>query len=128
MIRTGLAGLLRFPRHPPQALPAQAITAVDRHRQPHRFLSAPAWSGQVAGKFRAAAGAGDAARDCERNVLTIRHDYLVIPSISAVSSALKLHPIALTFASICSTRVAPAMTLATCGREASHEKASSSML
>ena len=54
--------------------------------------------------------------------------YFVIPSISAISPALNVQPIAFTFCSTCSTRVAPAMTLATCGREASHEKASSSRL
>ena len=52
--------------------------------------------------------------------------YFVIPSTSASSSALKLQPIAFTFCSTCSTRVAPAMTLDTCGRDASQENASSS--
>src|SRR6266404_1623997 len=50
----------------------------------------------------------------------------VILSISARSSALSAQSIALTFCSTCSTRVAPAITLATCGREASQENASSS--
>ena len=54
--------------------------------------------------------------------------HFVIPSISAISSALSVQPIAFTFCSTCSTRVAPAMTLETCGRAASQEKASSSML
>ena len=40
----------------------------------------------------------------------------------------QLQPIAFTFCSTCSTRVAPAMTLETCGREASQENASSSMV
>ncbi len=53
--------------------------------------------------------------------------YFVISSISAISSALSVQPIALTFCSTCSTRVAPAITLETCGRAASQEKASSSM-
>src|SRR5438445_8867792 len=52
----------------------------------------------------------------------------VILSISARSSALSCQPIALTFCSICSSRVAPAITLETCGRDASQENASSSML
>ena len=53
-------------------------------------------------------------------------NYFVIVSISASSSADSFHSIALTFCSTCSGRVAPAMTLETCGCEASHEKASSS--
>ena len=54
--------------------------------------------------------------------------YFVILSISAISSALSAQPIAFTFCSTCSTRVAPAMTLETCGRDASQENASSSMV
>src|SRR4051795_2818435 len=53
---------------------------------------------------------------------------MVILSISASSSTLSAQSIALTFCSTCSTRVAPAITLETCGREASHENASSSMV
>ena len=53
------------------------------------------------------------------------HAYaVVILSISARSSLLSAQPAAFTLASICSGRVAPAMTLATVGRAASHEKAS----
>jgi len=52
----------------------------------------------------------------------------VILSISAVSSALSVQPVAFTFASICSGLVAPAMMLPTVGRAASQENASSSML
>src|SRR6185312_7197095 len=52
--------------------------------------------------------------------------YFVISSISAMSSALSVQDTAFTFCSTCSTRVAPAMTLATCGCAASQEKASSS--
>jgi len=40
--------------------------------------------------------------------------FVVTLSISAISSAFRLQPIALTFCSTCSTRVAPAITLATC--------------
>jgi hypothetical protein len=46
----------------PQALPAQAILAIDRHRQARGFLGAPARSRRAAGEFRAAAGTGEAAR------------------------------------------------------------------
>jgi len=52
----------------------------------------------------------------------------VILSISAMSSALSSHETAFTFCSTCSTRVAPAITLDTCGRAASQENASSSMV
>jgi hypothetical protein len=48
-------------RHLPQAIPAQAIAAVDRHRQAGGFLVAPAWPCQAAGEFRSAAGTGEAA-------------------------------------------------------------------
>jgi hypothetical protein len=48
--------------HLPQAIPAQAIAAVERHRQPCNFLGAPAWSRQAAGEFCSAAGASEAAR------------------------------------------------------------------
>jgi hypothetical protein len=52
----------------------------------------------------------------------------VIPSISANPSALSVQSMAFKFCSTCSTRVAPAMTLDTCGRDASHDNASSSMV
>src|SRR5579884_826906 len=52
----------------------------------------------------------------------------VIRSTSAISSAESSQFTALTFASTCSGRVAPAITLATAGRAASQENASSSML
>jgi hypothetical protein len=48
-------------RHLPQAIPAQAIAAIDRHRQADGFLGAPAWPCQTAGEFRSAAGTGEAA-------------------------------------------------------------------
>jgi hypothetical protein len=49
-------------RRLPQTIPAQAILAVIRHRQPGGFLGAPAWTRQAAGEFRSASGAGEAAR------------------------------------------------------------------
>ena len=42
-----------------QAFAAQAILAVERHRQPHVFVSAPARSRQRAGEFRSAPRTGD---------------------------------------------------------------------
>jgi hypothetical protein len=45
-----------------QAIAAQAIAAVDRHRQFYGFLGAPARAGQAARKFRPAPGTGEAAR------------------------------------------------------------------
>jgi hypothetical protein len=50
-------------RHLPQAIPAQAILARNRHRQASGFLGAPARSRQVAGELRSATGTGKAARD-----------------------------------------------------------------
>src|SRR3954453_5187735 len=51
--------------------------------------------------------------------------FAVILSISAMSSGLSTQSAAFTLASICSGLVAPAMMLATVGRAASHENASS---
>jgi len=48
--------------HLPQAIAAQAIAAIDRHRQDGGFLGAPARSRQAAGEFRSAAGASQPAR------------------------------------------------------------------
>jgi hypothetical protein len=45
-----------------QAIAAQAIAAVDRHRQDGVFLGTPARSRDVAGEFRSASGTGEAAR------------------------------------------------------------------
>ena len=45
-----------------QTLPAQAILALDRHRQLCRLLGAPAIAREVAAEFGAAAGTGEAAR------------------------------------------------------------------
>jgi hypothetical protein len=53
---------MRRCRRLPQALPAQAISAIRRHRQLDGFLGAPAGARQAAGEFRAAADAGEAAR------------------------------------------------------------------
>src|SRR4030081_1178850 len=50
-----------YVRHLPQAIPAQAIAAIDRHRQTRDFLGAPAWPWQAAGEFRSASGTGEAA-------------------------------------------------------------------
>jgi hypothetical protein len=46
----------------PQAIPAQAILAGDRHRQLYGLLGAPARACRIAGEFRSAAGTGKAAR------------------------------------------------------------------
>jgi len=52
--RTTGGGWLRF-SHLPQAIAAQAIAAIDGHRQPRGFLVAPTRSRKVAGEFPAAA-------------------------------------------------------------------------
>ncbi|MEY9182250.1 hypothetical protein ABIA41_003685 [Bradyrhizobium sp. USDA 313] len=70
-------------------------------------------------------GGADGGARCE--VARRRAQPRVILSISAISSALSFQAIAFTFSSTCSTRVAPAITLDTCGRAASQEKASSSI-
>jgi hypothetical protein len=49
-------------RHLSQAVAAQAIAAIERHRQPPGFLGAPARPGQAAREFRSAAGTSEAAR------------------------------------------------------------------
>jgi hypothetical protein len=46
----------------PQAIAAQAILAIDRHRQARNFLGAPARPRQAAGEFRSAPGTGKASR------------------------------------------------------------------
>jgi len=46
----------------PQAIAAQAIAAIWRHRQPRHFLGAPARSREAAGEFRSAAGTSQPAR------------------------------------------------------------------
>jgi hypothetical protein len=51
-----------FGRRLPQAIAAQAIPAVDRHRQDECFLGAPARPRDIAGEFRSASGTGEAAR------------------------------------------------------------------
>jgi hypothetical protein len=51
-----------FSRCLAQAIAAQAIPAVDRHRQDCGFLGTPAGSRDVAGEFRSASGTGEAAR------------------------------------------------------------------
>jgi hypothetical protein len=48
--------------HLPQAIAAQAIAAIERHRQPRHFLDAPARFRQAAGEFRSAAGTSEPAR------------------------------------------------------------------
>jgi len=48
-------------RHLPQAIPAQAILAINRFRQPRAFLRAPARSVKAAGEFRSAHGTGEAS-------------------------------------------------------------------
>jgi hypothetical protein len=45
-----------------QTIRAQAVLAVERHRQPRGFLGAPARSRQAAGEFRSASGTAQAAR------------------------------------------------------------------
>jgi len=50
-------------RHLPQAIPAQAIAAIEGHRQAGGFLGAPARPRQAAGEFRSAAGTSQPARD-----------------------------------------------------------------
>jgi hypothetical protein len=45
-----------------QTIPAQAIPAIERHRQAGGFLGAPARPRQAAGEFRSAAGTAKAAR------------------------------------------------------------------
>jgi hypothetical protein len=51
-----------FRRRLPQAIAAQAIAAVGRHRQDEGLLGAPAGSPDVAGERRSASGTGEAAR------------------------------------------------------------------
>jgi len=46
----------------PQAIAAQAVFAIERHREAKAFVCAPAGSGEGAGEFGAAARAGEAAR------------------------------------------------------------------
>jgi hypothetical protein len=48
-------------RHLPQAIPAQAIAAIEWHRQAGGFLGAPARPRQAAGEFRSAAGTSQPA-------------------------------------------------------------------
>src|ERR1700760_1139386 len=84
----------------------------------------------VTGEWRRRGGQqGHHGHDDERFHATphLRQPF-VIASMAAISSALKAQSIVFTFCSTCSTRVAPAITLDTCGRDASQEKASSSML
>jgi hypothetical protein len=52
-----------YVRHLPQAIPAQAIAALNRHRQPRGFLGAPARPCRAAGEFRSATGTSEAARN-----------------------------------------------------------------
>ena len=49
-------------RRLPQALPAQAILALQRHRQLGCFLRAPAGAREIAAEFGAAARADEATR------------------------------------------------------------------
>jgi hypothetical protein len=44
-----------------QTIAAQAVLAVERHRQPRGFLGAPAWPRKAAGELRSASGTGEAA-------------------------------------------------------------------
>jgi hypothetical protein len=48
-------------RHLPQTIPAQAVPALHRHRQPRGFIGAPARPRRAAGEFRSATGTGEAA-------------------------------------------------------------------
>jgi hypothetical protein len=48
-----------FRRRPAQAIGADAILTFDRHRQPRRFLGAPARPRRIAGELLAAPGAGE---------------------------------------------------------------------
>jgi 3-mercaptopyruvate sulfurtransferase SseA len=48
--------------HLPQAIAAQAIAAIERHRQPRHILGAPARFSQAAGEFRSAAGTSQPAQ------------------------------------------------------------------
>ena len=48
--------------HLPQAVAAQAIAAIKRHRQSRDFLGAPACFRQAAGEFRSAAGTSQPAQ------------------------------------------------------------------
>ena len=59
-----------------QAIAAQAILAVDRHRQACGFVLAPAGAGQVASELGSAAGAGELAgrREAQARVFRICHD------------------------------------------------------
>src|SRR4051794_9147843 len=66
--------LTRFRRRLAQAVPAQAILALHRHRQPRGFLRAPAIAREVAAEFSAAACAGEAARFRRRGCFRICHD------------------------------------------------------
>ncbi len=61
-------------RRLPQALPAQTILALERHRQLCRLLRAPAASREVAAELGAAAGAGEAAWFLQRGFFRICHD------------------------------------------------------
>jgi hypothetical protein len=56
-------GSRRFGRRLPQTISAQAILAIERHRQAGGFLGAPARSREAAGEFRSAPGTGKPPRD-----------------------------------------------------------------
>jgi hypothetical protein len=45
-----------------QTIAAQAILAIERHRQARGFFGTPAGTCQAAGEFRSAPGTGEAAR------------------------------------------------------------------
>jgi hypothetical protein len=58
----GLLRSGRLRRSLAQTIAAQAILAIERHRQARNFFGAPAGTGQAAGEFRSAPGTGEAAR------------------------------------------------------------------
>ena len=106
-----------------------------RRKTSRRLPTSPRLRGEVAARLVTAWGyrSIDGGRSSRREPLTPtlspqeagrgerepRDDNLdfVIPSISAISSAVSFHAMASTFCSICSSRVAPAITLETWGRD-----------
>jgi hypothetical protein len=76
-VKSGLRTGRRNARQLPQTFTAQAVAALRRHRQLCGLLGAPAIAGEVAGEFRSAAGAGEAARGW--NFCPICHESNQIP-------------------------------------------------
>ncbi len=67
VVLSHLSSSARLRRRLPQTVPAQAILALERHRQLGRLLRAPTIARHIAAELGAAAGAVKAARDQLRN-------------------------------------------------------------